>query len=92
VSRILRCAACHRRIKSHHPHIGVEDYETGKEFSYHARQSCQERAAQESAARLERGKVYILHHYHSSACPDEVPGWGCSGGCFNEPSFAAVAN
>ena len=90
MSRILRCAACTKRIKPHHPHIGVEDLETGQEFSYHAREDCQERAALETAARLERGKVYAMHHYHSSRCPDKVPGWGCTGGCFDEPM--AVAN
>jgi len=25
MSRILRCAGCTRRIKAHHPHIGVEE-------------------------------------------------------------------
>jgi hypothetical protein len=85
MSRILRCSACHRRIRGHHPHIGIEDVETGQEFSYHATPSCQRRCAEETAARLERGKVYALHHYHSSACPDAEPGWGCTGGCFDEP-------
>jgi hypothetical protein len=89
MSRVLRCAACTKRIKPHHPHIGVEDLQTGREFSYHARAGCQERAAQETAARLERGRVYILHHYHSSTCPDERPGWGCRGGCFDTPMAAA---
>ena len=28
MTRILRCAACARRIKPHHPHIGVEDLGT----------------------------------------------------------------
>jgi hypothetical protein len=88
MSRILRCAGCARRIKPHHPHIGIEDLETGREITYHAR--CQMRAAEELAARLEHGKVYMLHHYHSSACPDKVPGFGCSGGCFDTP--LAVAN
>jgi len=71
----------------HHPHIGVEDLEAGREFSYHAR--CQERAAEETATRLEAGKVYVMHHYHSSTCPDKVPGWGCTGGCFDTPMVAA---
>jgi hypothetical protein len=31
----------------------------------------------------------MLHHYHSSACPDKVPGFGCAGGCFDIP-LAAV--
>ncbi len=90
MSRVLRCAACARRIKPHHPHIGVEDLETGREFSYHVGPGCQERAAEETAARLERGKVYVLHHYHSSTCPDKAPGFGCAGGCFDAPM--AVAN
>jgi len=93
MTRILRCAACSRRIRGHHPHIGVEDLETGVEFSYHTRPECQKRAALATAARLERGKVYAMHHYHSSTCPDKVPGWGCAGGCFDTPSFEhEVAN
>jgi hypothetical protein len=76
-------------MKPHHSHIGVEDLATGEEFSYHARR-CQERAALETAARMERGKVYVMHHYHSSRCPDESPGLGCAGGCFDTPM--AVAN
>ena len=83
------CAACAGRIRTHHPHIGVEDLETGKEFSYHARPGCRERAVEETASRLERGKVYVMHHYHTSACPDKVPGFRCSGGCF---SPAAAVN
>jgi len=89
MTRILRCAGCARRIRPHHPHIGVEDLATGVEFSYHARR-CQERAAEETAARLERGKVYVMHHYHSALCPDAAPDFGCSGGCFDTPM--AVAN
>jgi hypothetical protein len=69
----------------------VEDLETGEEFSYHARPGCQEHGALETAARLERGKVYAMHHYHSSACPDERPGFGCTGGCFDDP-VELVAN
>jgi hypothetical protein len=89
VTRILRCVACARRIRPHHPHIGVEDLQTGVEFSYHAR--CQKRAAEETAARMKRGKVYAMHHYHSPLCPDESPGSGCAGGCFSETPMA-VAN
>jgi hypothetical protein len=77
-TQVLRCAAYCKRIRDHHPHIGVEDYDTGVEFTYHAR--CQERATEETAARMQRGKVYLLHHYH--VCNDENPGYGCSGGCF----------
>ncbi len=80
-SRVIRCAACTKRIKSHHPHLGVIDLETGREIPYHAR--CQEHAARDFAAMAERGKVYVMRHYHSSACPDERPGFGCSGGCFD---------
>ncbi len=83
VSRVLRCVACARRIRDSHPYIGVEDLTTGSEFTYHTRPECMERAGQETAARLERGKVYVLHHYHSSACSDERPGPDCSGGCFS---------
>jgi hypothetical protein len=83
MSRILRCSACTKRIKPHHAHIGVEDLATDKEFFYHAR--CAEAAAAETAARLARGggKVHVIHHYHSSTCPDERPGFRCSGGCFD---------
>jgi len=90
MSRILRCAACTRRIKPHHAHVGLIDYASGREISYHAHPSCQRRGAEEMAALLEQGRVYILRHYHSSRCPDKVPGWGCTGGCFDEPM--AVAN
>jgi hypothetical protein len=95
MTRILRCAACTRRIKPHHAHIGLIDLESGREISYHASSAnpdCQKRGAEEMASLLERGRVYILRHYHSSRCPDEVPGWGCRGGCFDAPSFAEVAN
>jgi len=87
MTRILRCAACARRIRPHHPHIGVEDLATGEEFSYHAR--CRERCAEETAARMERGKAYVLHHYHSTLCPDEAPDFGCAGGCFDTQTAAA---
>ncbi len=91
MTRIIRCHACTRRIKGHHPHIGLLDMAAGKEIaSYHARGGCQERAGQEIAVRLECGKAYILRHHHASTCPDVRPGWGCSGGCFDEPM--AVAN
>jgi len=94
MSRIVRCAACTRRIKPHHAHIGLIDYESGREISYHGRPDCQKRGAEEMASLLERRepRLYILRHYHSSRCPDKVPGWGCTGGCFDSPSFAAVAN
>ena len=89
MSRVLRCSACTRRIKSHHPHIGLLDLQTGDELaSYHAH--CQQRAAVDFAAMAERGKVYILRHHHAAHCPDEAPGFGCRGGCFDAP--VAVAN
>ncbi len=91
MSRNLRCAACTRKIRGHHPHLGVIDLEAGTEISYHAKRSCQEHAAAETIARIERGKVYVLRHYHSSACPDEAPGFGCRGGCFDSP-LTEVAN
>ena len=90
-AKLLRCAACTRRIRAHHPHLGVIDLQTGREFSYHAKRSCQKRCAEETAARMEAGRVYVLRHYHSSACPDEAPGFGCRGGCFDTP-LAEVAN
>jgi hypothetical protein len=88
MTRVLRCASCARRIRSHHPHVGLIDLESGVEISYHAR--CRERAAQDFAAMVERGRAYILRHHHGSACPDEAPGFGCAGGCFGTP--VAVAN
>jgi hypothetical protein len=88
--KVIRCAACAGRIKPQHPHIGVEDLETGVEFSYHARASCQKRCVEETVTRLEAGKVFAAHHYHSSRCPDEAPGFGCAAGCFDTPM--AVAN
>ena len=88
--RVIRCAACAGRIKPQHPHIGVEDLATGKEFSYHARPGCQIRCAEETVTRLEAGKVFAAHHYHSSRCPDEAPGFGCAADCFDTPM--AVAN
>jgi len=92
-SRVLRCAACARRIRAHHPHIGLLDLQTGEELaSYHARGGCQEHAAQETVARIERGKAYVLRHYPSSTCPDEVPGFGCAGGCFDTSVGNLVAN
>ena len=93
-AKLLRCAACTRRIRAHHPHIGVIDLASGTEISYHAKRSCQEDAAAETIARIERGKVYVLRHYHGSACPDEAAslGFGCRGGCFDTPLGTLVAN
>jgi hypothetical protein len=91
MSRVLRCAACTRRIKPHHAHVGLIDYESGREISYHAHPGCQRRGAEEMASLLERGRVYILRHYHSPTCPDKAPGFGCAGGCFSETPMA-VAN
>jgi hypothetical protein len=79
-NRILRCVACGKRIRNNQPHIGVLDHETGVEFTYHARPKCQERAMQETAVRIESGKVYFLHHYH--VCGDEASGFSCIAGCF----------
>ena len=90
--RVIRCVACSKRIKPHHAHIGLIDHESGREISYHAHPSCQRRGAEEMASLLERGRVYVLRHYHASTCPDEAPGWGCTGGCFDTPSFAAAVN
>jgi hypothetical protein len=84
----LRCSACTRRIKDHHPHVGLINLETGREIAYHAR--CQKRAAVDFVAMAERGKAYVVRHYHGAVCPDETPGWDCAGGCFTAPG--AVAN
>jgi hypothetical protein len=91
MSRILRCAACTRRIKAHHAHVGLIDYESGREISYHAHPNCQKRGAEDIAAMIERGRLYILRHYHASACPDAEAGFGCAGGCFSDAP-EAVAN
>jgi len=93
MTHVLRCAACTRRIRSSHPHIGLIDVESGREICYHASSanpSCQRRGAEDMASLLERGRMYILRHYHALTCPDERPGFGCSGGCFDTP--LAVAN
>ena len=81
MSRTLRCVACARRIRPNHPHLGVVDLTTGSEWTYHTRPKCQLRAGQETAARIQRGKVYVMRHYH--VCGDEAPGADCSGGCFS---------
>jgi hypothetical protein len=86
----LRCSSCAKRIRSHHPHVGLIDRESGAEISYHAHPTCQRRGMQEMASLLKRGKVYVLRYHHGSACPDEAPGFGCAGGCFDTP--VAVAN
>jgi hypothetical protein len=78
-ARTIRCVACGGRIRGRQPYIGVEDLETGAEFTYHAR--CQERAAEETVRRMAGGTVLIIHHYH--VCGDEAPGADCSGGCFS---------
>jgi hypothetical protein len=93
MTRILRCAACTKRIKPHHPHVGLIDLgaSPGREICYHARPECHERGAAQIAAMMERGKAYVLRHYHSSNCPDERPGWDCAAGCFSEAP-EAVAN
>ena len=78
--RTIRCMACAKRIRANHPHIGVVDLTTGSEWTYHAWPKCQERTGQETAARIERGKVYVMRHYH--VCDDEASGFDCSGGCF----------
>jgi hypothetical protein len=86
MSRIIRCVACARRIRTHHPHYGVEDLESGVEFIYHARPRCQKRMLSETAARLEAARVYVMRHYHvcgDEVCGDEASGFGCRGGCFS---------
>ncbi|MDP8951777.1 MAG: hypothetical protein M3N18_06010 [Actinomycetota bacterium] len=89
---VIRCAACARRIRDAHPHIGLIDLDGGQEVSYHAHPDCQRRGVQDMAALMKRGRLYILRHYHGAACPDEAPGFGCSGGCFDPLSEAAAAN
>ena len=80
-----RCVACARRIRDNHPHLGVVDPEVGSEWTYHAKPRCQQRAIQETAARLQRGKVYIMRCYH--VCGDKAPGFDCPGGCFSGLGF-----
>jgi hypothetical protein len=91
MTRILRCPACTRKIRGSHAHVGLIDYESGREISYHAHPNCQRRGVQEMASLLKRGRGYVLRHYHSSNCPDEKPGFGCAGGCFSSTPLA-VAN
>jgi len=79
------CAGCARRIRRDQPHIGVLDYERGREIPYHA--ACQERAAEDMSAMLERGHLYVISHYH--VCPDESPSLDCSEGCFSGKLGAA---
>jgi hypothetical protein len=62
--RLLRCAACSRRIRENHPHIGVLDFLSGDEVSYHAHAACQERASENLHRMIERGCLYVLNHYH----------------------------
>jgi len=81
MSRTLRCVACAKRIRPIHPHLGVVDLTSGTEWAYHARPRCQLRAGQETAARLERGRVYVLRYFHT--CGDETAGFHCRGGCFS---------
>ena len=38
MTRILRCATCTKRIREHHAHIGLIDYESGREISKRASQ------------------------------------------------------
>jgi hypothetical protein len=45
---------------------------------------------QEMASLLKRGKVYVLRYHHSAACPNEAPGFGCRGGCFDTPVAVAA--
>jgi len=90
-SRVLRCAGCARRIRGAQPYIGLIDYQSGKEITYHAHPKCQKRGAEEMASLIEKGRLYVLRHYHSSRCRDEAPGFDCSGGCFSGAP-EAVAN
>jgi len=49
MTRVLRCAACTRRIRDSHAHIGLIDLESGREITYHASSanpSCQRRGAE----------------------------------------------
>jgi len=53
MTRALRCAACTRRIRGSHARVGLIDYESGKEITYHAHPNCQKRGVQDMAALLE---------------------------------------
>ena len=77
----LRCAACSRRIRAGQPHVGLVDYATQQEISYHARPECQRRGAEQMTQMITTGRIYALRHYH--VCQDEAPGIDCSGGCFS---------
>ncbi len=79
--RVLRCLACGRRIKENHPYVGVENLDNGTELHYQALPSCQMTGGQQVASKIEKGGVYVAHHYH--VCDDEAPGLDCSGECFS---------
>jgi len=74
------CLACGKRIRDEHPYVGVEELESGRELRYHARAECQMEGGQQMATMLERGKAYVVRHYHT--CGDEENGFDCTCGCF----------
>jgi len=65
VSKTLRCVACRRRIRPHHPYYGVEVLKTSREYRYHAHGACEAAAVGKAAHLMERGGMHIFHHYHS---------------------------
>jgi hypothetical protein len=75
---VLKCSGCGERIRDTHPHIGLEDYDSGQERYYHA--ACQQQAAAVVAQSAGEGQVWLMHLYH--VCPDTAPGYDCSKGCF----------
>ena len=53
MTRVLRCAACARRIRGAQAHVDLIDVDSGREISYHAHPSCQRRGAEEMASLLD---------------------------------------
>jgi hypothetical protein len=87
----IRCAACKKRIRPKHPHIGmrkvddigefVKDRSKIPEVSYHSREECMKTAAETFARLMKRGALYWTTLYH--VCGDEQSGYFCRGGCFS---------
>jgi hypothetical protein len=75
------CLACAKRIRREHPYVGIKDLENKRELRYHASSECQLACAEQLEAIMERGAVYVIHHYHT--CGYEEAGFDCSGGCFS---------
>jgi hypothetical protein len=76
----LRCDACGEPIRDTEPHLALEDQDAETELYYHRDFECQKQGGLRSAAELQRGHVYSLHHVH--ACDEPEKGYACTAGCF----------